>query len=84
MTDFIFLAGMILGVALVGDIVERILRKQQIDAERVIDLEPSEDEIEADRIYDNIINKLQLEGDDNMDYVELNGELIPYNEDDQE
>ena len=24
------------------------------------------------------------EGEDNMDYVELNGELIPYNEDDQE
>lgn len=62
MTDFIILAGMILGVALVGDIVERILRKQQIDAERVID----------------------MEGDDNMDYVELNGELIPYNEEDQE
>lgn len=62
MTDFIILAGMILGVALAGDIVERILRKQQIEAERVID----------------------MEGDDNVDYVELNGELIPYNEDDQE
>lgn len=62
MTDFIILAAMILGAALVGDIVERILRKQQIDAERVID----------------------LEGDDNMEYVELNGELIPYNEEDQE
>lgn len=24
------------------------------------------------------------EGEDDMDYVELNGELIPYNEDDQE
>lgn len=62
MTDFIILIGMILGVALAGDIVERILRKQQIEAERVID----------------------MEGDDNMDYVELNGELIPYNEEDQE
>lgn len=83
MTDFIILVGIILGVALVGDIVERILRKQQIEAERVIDLEPSEeDKKEADRIYNDIINK--LEGDDNMDYVELNGELIPYNEDDQE
>ena len=83
MTDFIILTAMILGVALAGDIVERILRKQQIEAERVIDLEPSEeDKKEADRIYNDIINK--LEGDDNMDYVELNGELIPYNEEDQE
>ena len=24
------------------------------------------------------------EGEDDMDYVELNGELVPYNEDDQE
>lgn len=62
MADFIFVAGMFLGVALIGDIVERILNKRLIDEERVID----------------------LEGDDDMDYVELNGELIPYNEDDQE
>lgn len=32
----------------------------------------------------NIERVITKEDDDDMDYVELNGELIPYNEDDQE
>lgn len=32
----------------------------------------------------NIERVITKEDEDDMDYVELNGELIPYNEDDQE
>ena len=32
----------------------------------------------------NLERTITKEDEDDMDYVELNGELIPYNEDDQE
>ena len=32
----------------------------------------------------NLERVITKEAEDDMDYVELNGELIPYNEDDQE
>lgn len=32
----------------------------------------------------NLERVITMEDEDDMDYVELNGELIPYNEDDQE
>lgn len=32
----------------------------------------------------NLERVITMEDEDDMDYVELNGELVPYNEDDQE
>lgn len=58
MTDLGIFIMILCGMALIGDIVERIL----VHKERMITVEEADD----------------------MDYIELNGELIPYNEDDQE
>ena len=89
MADLFIFIMILSSMALAADIVERVLtykkEKEEANNERMvtIDYEYSEEDImKANEIYEKIM--AALKGDDNMDYVELNGEKVVYNEDDQE
>ncbi len=91
MADLFIFIVILSSMALAADIVERVLtykkEKKEANNERMvtIDYEYSEEDImKANEIYEKIMAAMIKQDLESEDFVVLNGEKIPYNEEDQE
>ncbi len=105
MADLFIFIIILSSIALVADIIERVLtykkEKKEANNERMVTIDcancSEEDIMKANEIYEKIMAAMikqdlesyieaeeAIKGVDNMDYVELNGEKIPYDEENQE